>query len=307
MSRSLLSRCNLRSISTSACRNEYVYGLSSVQAALHARKRVHLDKLYIQKTIDRYIHLIFFFRVFYGASRKTKQKTSTRVSPILDACQQQNIPISQVDKGELNNMSANKPHQGVVLDGSPRIPITLQGMSKVDNGEYYGVTQKPVSFKTASDRPPVWVVLDEVQDPQNLGSILRTAYYLGVDGVLLCSKNSASLTPAVSKVSAGAMELMDVYATRNLVKFLQASSEEGWHIVGAAAMETSADYLHSSKVVDKPTMLVLGNEGVGLRYNVKRCCNQFISIPSVGDTKSDLVDSLNVGVAAGILISRLCL
>ncbi|KAG2217882.1 hypothetical protein INT45_005538 [Circinella minor] len=208
-------------------------------------------------------------------------------------------------------MSGNKPHQGVVLDGSPRIPIQLSAMSSITNGKYKGIIapQKTISFqKTDLDRQPLWIVLDEVQDPQNLGSILRTAYFFDVDGVLLCSKNSASLTPAVSKVSSGAMELMDVYATRNLVRFLQASSEEGWQIIGAAVSETSAINLNSQKI-DRPTMLVLGNEGVGLRYNVKRCCDQFVSIPAIHQNSDDngLIDSLNVGVAAGILIARLCL
>ncbi|KAI9257306.1 Alpha/beta knot methyltransferase, partial [Phascolomyces articulosus] len=264
---------------------DYVYGLSSVQAALQAQKR-SLDKLYIQKTIDR-----------------------SRISGILDACQNQKIYISRVDKGKLNNMSSNKPHQGVVLDGSPRETIQLKAMSGVDkNGEYQGIVpqKESIRFKmtTSLNRQPLWIVLDEVQDPQNLGSILRTAYYFGVDGVLLCSKNSASLTPAVSKVSSGAMELMDVYATRNLVKFLQASSEEGWHIMGAAVSETSAINLNNTKI-DKPTMLVLGNEGVGLRYNVKRCCDQFVSIPGIDhhnkNNNDELIDSLNVGVAAGVL------
>ncbi|KAI8147535.1 Alpha/beta knot methyltransferase [Fennellomyces sp. T-0311] len=281
MHRSIHPHLIHRAFTTSQSRNEHVYGLSSVSAALSAGKRKYLDKLYIQQSIDR-----------------------SRVSHILDACQQQKIPVSRVDKGELNNMTGNKPHQGVVLDGSPRMPIPLTALSEVVQGEYNGISPKPVSFKAKASRPPLWIVLDEVQDPQNLGSILRTAYYFGVDGVLLCSKNSASLTPAVSKVSAGAMELMDVYATRNLVKFLQTSSEEGWHIVGAAVSDASEHSVH--KKVDKPTMLVLGNEGVGLRFNVKRCCNQFVSIPAAENNDS-LVDSLNVGVAAGILISQFCL
>jgi 21S rRNA (GM2251-2'-O)-methyltransferase len=75
------------------------------------------------------------------------------------------------------------------------------------------------------------LVLDEVWDPQNFGALLRTAHYLGIDKVVACSKNSAPLSPSVSKASSGAMEMMDVYSTQNLMKFLDKSQENGWQVV----------------------------------------------------------------------------
>ena len=74
------------------------------------------------------------------------------------------------------------------------------------------------------------LVLDEVWDPQNFGALLRTAYFLGCDQVVTCSKNSAPLSPAVSKASSGAMELMDVYSSSNLMRFLDRSKANGWKV-----------------------------------------------------------------------------
>lgn len=135
---------------------------------------------------------------------------------------------------------------------------------------------------------------------------MRSAYFFGVDGVLLCSKNSAPLSPAVSKVSSGAIEMMDIYSTPNLVKFLKESHANGWEIIGAAGdANPSMDLSQFRESCQRPVVLVLGNEGTGLRTNVKNGCNAFVSIPSaIGDESfNGSVDSLNVGVAAGVLIS----
>ena len=135
---------------------------------------------------------------------------------------------------------------------------------------------------------------------------MRTAYFFGVDGVLLCSKNSAPLSPAVSKVSSGAVEMMDIYSTSNLVKFLKESDGNGWEVIGAAGDAnpsiTLSQFRENAK--SKPVILVLGNEGTGLRTNVKNGCQTFVSIEnSSGDNFNGSVDSLNVGVAAGVFIS----
>lgn len=139
-----------------------------------------------------------------------------------------------------------------------------------------------------------------------MGSILRTAYFFGVDGVLLCSKNSAPLSPAVSKVSSGAIEMMDIYSTPNLVKFLKESNDSGWQVIGAAGDANPSINLAQfhENTSQNPVILVLGNEGTGLRTNVKNGCQSFVSIPNAcEDQFNGSVDSLNVGVAAGVLIS----
>ncbi|CAO3642271.1 unnamed protein product [Cunninghamella blakesleeana] len=225
-------------------------------------------------------------------------------------------------------MTMNKPHQGVVLKGTALQPIEIESLdnlstdhnsytatlttnnkNKNNNNHSSSSSSSFIHFNKPTNRLPFWIALDQVQDPQNLGSILRTAHFFGVDGVLVCHKNSAPLSPAVSKVSSGAMELMDIYTTRNLVHFLNASKEQGWQIVGTDLESTMHlnDYIKSTSANEKPRILVFGNEGTGLRTNVKRCCEPLISIPSFHQQLEHPgnIDSLNVGVSIGVLVHSL--
>ncbi|CAO3637413.1 unnamed protein product [Cunninghamella echinulata] len=245
------------------------------------------------------------------------QLESDSIQQIVSKCQSLDIPLKRMDKGQLNNMTMNKPHQGVVLKATQLQPIELNSLDSLSTLENtYTATLSStkalstITFKKPINRFPFWIALDQVQDPQNLGSILRTAHFFGVDGVLVCHKNSAPLSPAVSKVSSGAMELMDIYTTKNLVKFLNISKERGWQIIGTDLESTINlnDYIKSiSKDDDQPKILVFGNEGTGLRTNVKRCCNPLISIPSFNQQlqHDGYVDSLNVGVSIGVLVHSL--
>ncbi|EKX45738.1 hypothetical protein GUITHDRAFT_86895 [Guillardia theta CCMP2712] len=163
----------------------------------------------------------------------------------------------------------------------------------------------PIPEEESKDGHPLWLVLDEVMDPQNLGALLRSAYFLGADGVIVCSKNSAGLTPSVSKASAGAMELYQVYSVSNLMQFLNWSKELGWQVIGSALGENSVPV--SSTKLTKPTLLVMGNEGRGLRTNVLRECDVLVQVQAIvasdlKDLGDDVLDSLNVSVAGGILI-----
>ena len=149
------------------------------------------------------------------------------------------------------------------------------------------------------------LALDEITDPQNLGSILRSAFYFGVDKIILCSKNSAPLNSIVSKASAGALEVMSIYSTTNMMNFLDLSKENGWQVVGTSIDQ---DTIQLNEVpLQQSTILVLGNEGHGLRKNVLNKCNYKVYIPgkfSLGES-SPLVDSLNVSVCTGILLNHI--
>ena len=137
----------------------------------------------------------------------------------------------------------------------------------------------------------------------NLGARRRSAHFLGVDGVLVSEKNSAPLTPVVSKASSGACEIMRVHATRNLPKTLNSAAEQGWAVVGAALEDSVAP---SELSRTQPTVLVMGSEGAGLRQLVRRSCSQFVRIPGADSSDvGDSVDSLNVSVAGGILLYAL--
>ncbi|KAJ3000300.1 Ribose methyltransferase [Globomyces sp. JEL0801] len=160
---------------------------------------------------------------------------------------------------------------------------------------------------------PLW--LDRVVDPQNLGAIIRTAYFFGVDGVVITDKESAPLNPTVSKASSGAMEVMDIFKTSSISKFIQESSEAGWYIYGTdlkggpeKSLVIDPTY-ETPSLLHSPTILVMGNEGIGLRSSVTKLCDKHLILKSEREeemtTSKYQIDSLNVSVAAGILIQRI--
>jgi 23S rRNA (guanosine2251-2'-O)-methyltransferase len=143
---------------------------------------------------------------------------------------------------------------------------------------------------------PLLVVLDQVQDPQNLGSICRTAECAGAAGVIIPERRSAVVTPAVCKASAGAVEHLPVAIVRNVTDFLTAAKRAGLWCYGADAGATTpydeVDYSGGA-------VLVLGSEGSGLRPRVASACDALVSLPIRGR-----IESLGVGAAAAVLLYR---
>lgn len=142
---------------------------------------------------------------------------------------------------------------------------------------------------------PLIVVLDEIQDPQNLGAIVRTAESVGATGVVIADRRSAEVTPAACKASAGAVEWLPVARVRNVADFLGDAKRAGCWCYGAATGPESVDYLTpdwSGGVV-----LVMGAEGKGLRPRVAASCDALVALPLHGR-----LDSLNVNAAAAALL-----
>ena len=131
------------------------------------------------------------------------------------------------------------------------------------------------------------LALDEVWDPQNLEHSVHLVFLPGVAEVVVCAKNSAPLSETVSKASAGAMENQDIYAVENMMRFLDKSKEAGWQVVGTSVGEGSIELGEVPK--DKPTIVVLGNEGFGIRTNVLNRCTHLVRIEGGED---GYVDSL---------------
>ena len=200
------------------------------------------------------------------------------------------LPVATVDKGVLNALSGNRPHQGYVL--------------RCGKLEFESLPRLP----TDENSPKLWLVLDEVVDPQNLGALLRSAYFLGRNkiGVMVCAKNSAPPSPVVSAASAGALELLTVFSTSNLPRTLNAAKDEGFRVIGASSSVPNLDaevYNLSELPPDnRRTVLVLGSEGSGLRTLVAKACTDFVKIPGMDENG---VDSLNVSVTGGILLWHL--
>jgi 23S rRNA (guanosine2251-2'-O)-methyltransferase len=142
---------------------------------------------------------------------------------------------------------------------------------------------------------PLIVVLDELQDPQNLGAICRTAECVGADGVVIPQRRSAEVTPAVCKASAGAVEHLAIARVRNVADFLGAAKEAGSWCYGAAAAESAIPYAQPD--YRGGCVLVIGAEGRGLRPRVAAACDQLIALPLRGH-----VQSLNASAAAAALL-----
>lgn len=140
------------------------------------------------------------------------------------------------------------------------------------------------------------VVLDQVQDPHNLGAIIRSAYALGSAGLVLPERRAVGVTAAVVRTSAGATEHLPICRVVNLVRALEALRAAGWWLVGAAGSEGQPP--EALDLVDR-VALVLGSEGKGLRPSTAKQCDFRVAIPMAGD-----LDSLNVSVAAGILLAE---
>jgi 23S rRNA (guanosine2251-2'-O)-methyltransferase len=142
---------------------------------------------------------------------------------------------------------------------------------------------------------PLIVALDEVQDPQNLGAICRTAECAGASGVVICERRAAEVTPAVCRASAGAVEHLRIARARNLADFLIAAGRAGCWCYGAAATPTAIPYTQPDYAGG--VVLVLGAEGHGLRRRVAESCDALVALPLRGR-----IGSLNVSAAAGALL-----
>lgn len=278
---------------------EGVYGVGPVLAALSAGRR-EFYTLYTQEGLDL-------------SSNNKKKKDKKGFEKVLKIAEKLGLSRKEISKHDLNMISDNRPHQGLVLDASPLEMVSIKELDPVPVDEGNGL---------------LWLALDEVMDPQNLGAIIRSAYFFGAAGVVLCAKNSAPLSGVVSKASAGSLELMELRCCKNMMQFLVSSAENGWRVLGGSVAPKAIPLDEVSSGL--PTILVLGSEGTGLRPLVERSCTQLVKIPgnipvdvSAGVEDDDetpesnqkcsakefrsflAVESLNVSVAAGVLLHHL--
>jgi 23S rRNA (guanosine2251-2'-O)-methyltransferase len=186
------------------------------------------------------------------------------------------IPLRFEMRETLDRMAGGIQHQGIVAIVSEKPVLSLE------------------SLLAAARQPALLVVLDGVEDPRNLGAILRTAEAAGADGVLVPERHSAGLNETVARASAGALEHVRVARVGNLVQAIQALKEQGIWVVGYDASGTER---WDAVDLTRPVALVLGGEGRGMRRLVREHCDHLVSIPHFGH-----VSSLNVSVAAGVAL-----
>lgn len=201
------------------------------------------------------------------------------VQPIMEEAKARGIVVQQVDKRKLDQLVPDMTHQGVVAQAA---------------AVAYAEVDDLLALAAERGEPPLIILLDEVEDPHNLGSVLRTADCTGVHGVIVPKRRSAGLTAVVAKTSAGAVEYVRVARVANLVQTMEKLKAAGLWIAGADA--GAKDGFYETNLTG-PLAIVIGNEGQGLSRLVRERCDFILSLPMVGQ-----INSLNASVAAGVIL-----
>ncbi|MFR8871814.1 23S rRNA (guanosine(2251)-2'-O)-methyltransferase RlmB [Paraclostridium sordellii] len=200
------------------------------------------------------------------------------IKKIVAMAKEKNIVIQYVDRNKLDEISTSHSHQGVIAN--------------VSDYRYYELDELIKSVEEKGE-DPFFIILDEITDPHNLGSIIRTADAVGAHGVIIPKRRSVHITPTVAKASAGAVEYVPVCKVTNIVNTIKTLKEHGMWIA-AADMDGQTFYEQNLK---GPIGLVIGSEGFGISRLVKKNCDFTVKMPMVGN-----VTSLNASVAGSILL-----
>ena len=207
-----------------------------------------------------------------------KGHTGGATAPIIAKCAERRIPIKEVDSRKLDFLCEGANHQGVAL---------------VVAAYKYASVEEILENAKAKGEKPFIIICDGIEDPHNLGAIIRTAEATGAHGVIIPQRRSASLSPAAAKAACGALEYVPVARVTNLVNTIELLKENGvW--VYAADMDGS-DWVKEN--YSDGLALVIGGEGSGVGRLVKDHCDVVVSLPMRGK-----INSLNASVAAGVLM-----
>lgn len=199
---------------------------------------------------------------------------------VLNLIKSNKLAIVTVSPNEMDKMSNNGVHQGIAAELKP----------------YQTVSLEEIILKAKKKDKKIIVMLDNINDPHNLGAILRSADVFEASGVILPKHNSVSLNATVAKTSAGAINYVPVAVVNNLNHAIQTLKEEGYWIVST---DGSATVSYSSIKYDFPVVVVIGSEGKGVSSLVLKNSDYIVKIPQFGH-----VNSLNASVAAGILLAE---
>ena len=191
------------------------------------------------------------------------------------------IPVKLASAQELDTLSRANKHQGIVALSAEKEPCSVHDIIAKAQG-------KPL---------PLVLILDGIQDPHNLGAVLRVCDAFGVDGLIVKSKGEVPLNATVARVSTGAIEYVDVAVVPNLNQAISELRDAGYGVVAA---EGSAEKNVESVDYHRPMALVIGSEGFGISHAVLSKCDEIVKIPMHGH-----VNSLNASVSAGIIISQI--
>ncbi|HDK7177081.1 TPA: 23S rRNA (guanosine(2251)-2'-O)-methyltransferase RlmB [Clostridium botulinum] len=198
---------------------------------------------------------------------------------IISLAKEKGIVINEVDRKKLDSISQTRAHQGVIAFTTPY---------------QYCAVEDIIRYAKQKEEDPFIVILDEIEDPHNFGSILRTAEVCGVHGVIIPKRRNVGVTPTVYKTSAGAVEYMKISKVTNINNVIDKLKEKGIWIYGADMCGN--DYCFDVSL-SGPIALVIGSEGRGMSKLTKNKCDVLVKIPMLGN-----ITSLNASVAGGMLM-----
>ena len=233
---------------------EYIYGINSLQALVNANTQC-IQQLFVDK-----------------------KRSDQRIQSIIDAAKKANLDINFEDRQRLDELSGGGNHQGVVAVCEMPRPQDESLLDQI-------LEQNPT---------PLFLLLDGVQDPHNLGACLRTADAVGVNAVIIPKDRSVSINSTVVKVASGAAYSVPVVSVTNLSRTIRHMQKAGVWFVGADGEATES--LYQVKLTGS-IALVMGAEGSGLRRLTKESCDFLAKLPMLGS-----VESLNVSVATGVCL-----
>ena len=205
-----------------------------------------------------------------------KGASGPRIQEIIDLCRSSSIPVRFEPRDTVDHMGNGVITQGVLA---------------------FGAAHSYADFADVLEGATLMLVLDGIEDPHNLGAIIRTAHAAGVDAIVVPERRSAPITETVDRAAAGALEYLPVVRVTNISQTLERLKEKGFWIYG---LDERGTELYHQVSFHSPTALVLGGEGKGLHQGVQKHCDVLVRIPMAG-----AVSSLNVSVAAGIVLFEL--
>ncbi len=209
------------------------------------------------------------------------------IDEIMSAAQAKRIRISRRGRDFFTHLGPSSRHQGVAL--RLQVPVPASAMD--------GAGLAAGLFSRTAGRKGVIVLLDQITDPHNTGSIIRTAEALGCDGIIIPRAHSSGITPAVIKSSAGATAHIEIIQIGNVASFLDEAKRNGFWIIGTA--DTGNQELSKLGMV-RPAVVIIGSEDTGIRRLTAEKCDFIVRIPLAGK-----ISSLNASVAAGIILYQI--
>jgi 23S rRNA (guanosine2251-2'-O)-methyltransferase len=206
-----------------------------------------------------------------------KGAAGPRLQELIELCRERGIPVRFEPRSQLDRAAGSAAHQGVVA---------------------FSAAERYASLEQTTAGRGLHVVLDGVEDPHNLGAIVRTAQAAGAAAVVIPERRAAGLTETVARTSAGALAYLPVVRVTNISRALEELKQRGYWIYG---LDERGEQAYDRVEFNAPTAIVLGGEGRGLHQTVARHCDALVSIPMAAGPAGG-VASLNVSVAAGVVL-----